>query len=251
MKKVVFFVGFLILAIVSVNDSNHYYFTKAKNNQSVLFEKEYIDYFEKNSEKSIIEGIEDLVIPEKEPSRLMIVAHPDDETIWGGSHLLKNKYTVVCITCGTVDYRVEEFKRVMEITEDDYMMLGFPDVTNGRIDSWNSVYDEIYHTLKDIIDSNDWDMIITHNPEGEYGHIHHKMTSTMVTDLSNKNKLYYFGKYYSANDINYMNILTVEETLYDRKMNELIPVYQSQPIAMQTHHHMMNHENWLNYYEWS
>lgn len=31
---------------------------------------------------------------------LMVVAHPDDETIWGGAHLLKGKYVVVCITNG-------------------------------------------------------------------------------------------------------------------------------------------------------
>ena len=33
-------------------------------------------------------------------NKLMIVAHPDDETIWGGNHLLKSNYLVVCITCG-------------------------------------------------------------------------------------------------------------------------------------------------------
>lgn len=250
MKKVVFFVGFLILVIISANDSGNYYFTKAKNNQSILLEREYIDYFEKNVEKNIIDGMEDLVIPEKEPTRLMIVAHPDDETIWGGAHLLKDKYTVVCITCGTVDYRTKEFERIMSITEDDYLMLGFPDVTNGHINSWDSIYNDIYSTLKGIIDSNEWDIVITHNPEGEYGHIHHQMTSNMVTDLANKNKLYYFGKYYLASDINNVTIPTVEDLLYDRKMNELIPTYLSQPLAMKSHHHMMNHENWLNYYEW-
>ena len=32
----------------------------------------------------------------KESQKLMIVAHPDDETIWGGSHLLEGNYLVVC-----------------------------------------------------------------------------------------------------------------------------------------------------------
>ena len=30
----------------------------------------------------------------KQCQKLMIVAHPDDETIWGGSHLLKGNYLV-------------------------------------------------------------------------------------------------------------------------------------------------------------
>lgn len=30
--------------------------------------------------------------------KVMVVAHPDDETLWGGMHLLKNKYLVICLT---------------------------------------------------------------------------------------------------------------------------------------------------------
>ena len=31
---------------------------------------------------------------------LMIVAHPDDETLWGFNKLEKKKFLVVCVTCG-------------------------------------------------------------------------------------------------------------------------------------------------------
>lgn len=27
-----------------------------------------------------------------------------------------------------------------------------------------------------------WGMVATHNPDGEYGHIHHKMTSRLMTE---------------------------------------------------------------------
>lgn len=30
----------------------------------------------------------------------MIVAHPDDETLWGGSHLIDDNYLVVCMSNG-------------------------------------------------------------------------------------------------------------------------------------------------------
>lgn len=40
------------------------------------------------------------IIHAEEPESLMIVAHPDDETIWGGSHLINGNYTVLCITNG-------------------------------------------------------------------------------------------------------------------------------------------------------
>lgn len=51
------------------------------------------------------------------------------------------------------------------------------------------------------IDSKDWDKIVTHNPDGEYGHIHHKKVSKYVTMILKKedktNQLVYFGTYTS------------------------------------------------------
>ena len=33
-------------------------------------------------------------------NNLMIVAHPDDETLWGGKNLIKDDFFVVCLTNG-------------------------------------------------------------------------------------------------------------------------------------------------------
>lgn len=56
---------------------------------------------------------------------LMVVAHPDDETIWGGAHLLKDKYVVVCITNGNNRTRRKEFATVMKQTDSIGLMLPF------------------------------------------------------------------------------------------------------------------------------
>ena len=37
-------------------------------------------------------------------THLMIVAHPDDETLWGGAHIADGGYLVVCITNGKDKY---------------------------------------------------------------------------------------------------------------------------------------------------
>ena len=124
-------------------------------------------------------------------NKLMIVAHPDDDYIWGGSHLIDDNYLVVCVTCGVKRERAIEFKKAMDKTNDKYIMLGYPDKTNGKRDNWNSVYDSITNDLKKIIEYKDWELVVTHNPDGEYGHIHHKMTSSIVTSLYDGN-LYYF-----------------------------------------------------------
>ena len=134
-------------------------------------------------------------IPPSSCDKLMIVAHPDDETFWGGAHLIEDNYLVVCITCGTVKRRVEEFKKAMSITNDKYIMLGYPDLTKGKKDDWSKVHVNIKSDLEKIINYKNWEMIVTHNPYGEYGHIHHIMTNRMVTELSDKDVLYYFGYY--------------------------------------------------------
>lgn len=186
--------------------------------------------------------------PIKKEKNLMIVAHPDDESIWGGGHLLQEDYVVVCITCGTVDYRTEEFKRIMELTGDEYMMLGYPDLTGYYIDRWDSCYNDILNDLKSIVDSRNWNSIVTHNPDGEYGHIQHRMTSDITTSVADKDKLYYFGRYYTSDYI--PDMPTLDTNTYNRKMDELISVYVSQPIAMSRHRHMMIYENFVKYNEW-
>lgn len=68
---------------------------------------------------------------------VMFVAHPDDETIWGGSHLLKKHYLVVCLTNGNNKVRRKEFMNVMKATGSTGVMFNYPDKTNGQRDNWN------------------------------------------------------------------------------------------------------------------
>ena len=49
-------------------------------------------------------------------NKLMIVAHPDDEFIWGGAHLLADDWLVVVITNGDNKTRHPEFETMMAAT---------------------------------------------------------------------------------------------------------------------------------------
>ena len=182
--------------------------------------------------------------------KLMIVAHPDDETLWGSHALYRDKYMVVCVTCGERHDRVIEFKEVMSHTKDDYMMLGFPDLVNGEKSNWKNEHDEINKEIKEIINSKDWEIIVTHNPDGEYGHIHHKMLSQMVTDNSNFDILYYFGRFYFHEIPNESDLykLTTEE--FEFKTKVLIPLYETQKWAILNLKNMVHHESWISYSEW-
>ena len=185
-------------------------------------------------------------------NKLMIVAHPDDETLWGGKALIEDDYLVVCITCGKVKSRVFEFVNVMHTTNDKYIMLGYPDKTNGERDNWDTVYEDITKDLKKIIKLKDWELIVVHNPEGEYGHIHHKMTSNIVTEIvENKDILYYFGKYYSKKTIrdHYDELVSMSEKTLNTK-KKIIGMYHTQDFIQTSFDQMFPYENWVPYTEW-
>ena len=71
---------------------------------------------------------------------LMIVSHPGDEIIFGGAHLLKDNYLVVCITCGVEENLTQNFIEVMQKTNDKYIILGYPEYTNNEKDNCNEYY---------------------------------------------------------------------------------------------------------------
>lgn len=182
---------------------------------------------------------------------LMIVAHPDDELLWGGLHLIEDDYLVVCITCGPNKVRVNEFTRVLDETNDKYIMLGYPDKTNGERDNWDSSRAGIEEDLRQIVALKDWNIIVTHNPQGEYGHQHHKMTNQITTKVvEDKDKLYYFGRYHSkAKMTQYIDDMTSNDDNIKKK-KQLLGYYTSQKFIQTSFNHMTEYEEWESYYKW-
>ncbi len=187
---------------------------------------------------------------------IMIVAHPDDEILWGGSHLLDGNYLVVCITAGNNHTRAKELIKAMDVTNDKCLMLGFSDKTFNRRNNWKTEDKNIEDDLEKILSLKKWKVIVTHNPEGEYGHIHHIMTSRIVTDIykekykSNDN-LYYFGDYYKKNEIDNMSgsLETISPKNYETKLNIIKNIYISQDFLIPKFGHMTKYENWNKYKE--
>lgn len=128
--------------------------------------------------------------------KLMIVAHPDDEFIFGGKYLLEEKgWKVITVTNGYHPIRREEFRGLMRELGQEYKMLSHYDtIEHGYIEQY------IVDYIKNIIKTNKQKLIkiVTHNSEGEYGHPQHIGVSRMVTDivveLNLTNKLYHFSK---------------------------------------------------------
>ena len=122
----------------------------------------------------------------KDASKLMIVAHPDDETIWGGAHLLDRGYLVVCLTDGYNKKRASEFNEAVKASGNTPLILDYPDKVNFKRADWSEITDDIEADIELIMSAKHWDIAVTHNPKGEYGHIHHKKTNAITVNAFNK-----------------------------------------------------------------
>lgn len=187
-------------------------------------------------------------------NKLMIVAHPDDETIWGGRHLLDDSFFIVCITNGNNEIRKKEFEKMLQETKSSGVILSYPDKTNGKRDNWERSYSHIQYDIYTLLNKKDWEMIVTHNPDGEYGHIHHKMTSEIVSSLCElkhiTSKLNYFGIYYKKDNLPNIDTMNPIRDERLREKQDIIDIYQSQNKVMNTLHHMFPFENWIPYAQW-
>jgi len=184
--------------------------------------------------------------------KVMFVAHPDDETLWGGNALYHEKYLVVCITCGVDSRRVEEFRKVMALTNDDYIMLGYPDKIKNVRNDWEKepFWDDLNADIAKILKLKDWDLVVTHNPDGEYGHIHHKLTNKIVVNYPNKDKIYFFGRFYWKKIPNPDKLYRLNDDEFDFKTNKALVLYKTQYHAIKTLSNMIHYENWISYNEW-
>lgn len=112
----------------------------------------------------------------------MVVAHPDDETLFGGGELLKHKgeYKVICLDYGNHLVRHKEFICAMEklgVTKWEHW--------DGEPYKSSTAYNEsiLIPRLQRVIEEREWEKIVTHNQGGEYGHYRHIGTHNVMARL--------------------------------------------------------------------
>ena len=185
--------------------------------------------------------------------KLMIVAHPDDETLWGGANLFKDRYFVVCLTNGFNLKRANDFKKILKFTNNSGIILNYPDLQDYIRDDWSEVKTGILKDLSKLLNYQYWDKIVTHGPDGTTGHIHHKKTCNYVTTIAKQyneyNNLYYFGKFYKKKKLpKDLPRISDEELSYKEKE---INIYQSViKTISKLWYHMLPYENWILASKW-
>lgn len=240
---VLFFINGLLFILVEY---------KHKKETNIIQEKVLILNIDDNSNKVDKTGIVIDSDKVKNIENLVIVAHPDDETFWGGDFISKERSLVLCITNGTNTVRKEEFFHVMKETNNYGIMLEYPDNPRQIQDNWNGVKESIYNDLEYIVKYKSWKRIVTHNPDGEYGHLQHKFTSMMVTNMCVETKkidnLYYFEKYKTREKVKDEALVLTTKEIYEK--NKLMQMYTSQAYSYQIFKHMSGYEKLIPYKDW-
>lgn len=198
-------------------------------------------------------------------NKLMIVAHPDDETLFGGAHLISDNYLVVCLTNART-YRAEDFHDAMDVAKVERIMLSYPDtleLPDGKLQydpdyNWDLDQLAIQSDIDLLLHYKQWDTVVTHNPDGDYGHYHHKKVSKYTTELYQKapnqtKHFMYFGKYYKQEELTDAVKSTLQRTspeIFDIKIKMLSAYKSKYWTCFIWLWHIQPYENWIPYENW-
>ena len=118
----------------------------------------------------------------------VIVAHPDDETLWVGGMMLMNpecKWTIISLCRGNDTDRAPKFLKAIQFYGASGVMGNLDDGPEQKSISEKKIEKSIIFLLP----KSNYDLIITHSPAGEYTrHKRHEETGKAVSFLWEKKK---------------------------------------------------------------
>lgn len=119
----------------------------------------------------------------------IIVAHPDDETLWVGGTILSHptwKPFIVCLCRGSDTDRAPKFYKALKVLRAEGVM---GDLDDG-LDQIPLDEKEVEQLIMNLLPSKHYDLIISHNLTGEYSkHLRHEETSKAVISLWHADKI--------------------------------------------------------------
>lgn len=167
---------------------------------------------------------------------LVVVAHPDDETIWMGGTLLMNKEeweTTIISLCRRDDKdRAPRFKKACKILNARGFMSDLDDSETGDFKTISQA--EIIERIRNFTDGKSYDYLFTHGSNGEYGHrkhiaIHKAVKGMIKQKLLNAKKVFFFS-YVKENDFccankNADKFIKLSKLNFDKKRHLIRDVY--------------------------
>lgn len=119
----------------------------------------------------------------------VIVAHPDDETLWAGGTILsypEGKWFIVCLSRVNDEDRSIRFYNALRILKSDGIMGDLDDGPEQKPLDEN----EVESAILKLLPAKHFNLIITHSPSGEYTrHRRHEEAGKAVINLWNSGKI--------------------------------------------------------------
>lgn len=123
------------------------------------------------------------------PTAAVIVAHPDDETLWAGGTILMNPswtWFIAALCRGSDTDRSPKFRSVLDVLRADGKIADMDDAPQ------QTALDEAHvrETILTLLPEKHFDVVITHSPHGEYTrHRRHEETARAVISLWRDGKI--------------------------------------------------------------
>jgi len=157
---------------------------------------------------------------------LIVVAHPDDESLFFSSVIMQERdkpWHVLCVTDANADgkgreRRLQFEQATRELGVSHWQWLGLPDVYERRLDL--DALMDLLHNLRQPLS------VFTHGPLGEYMHPHHQDVSYAVHEVWAA-KLPVFSVAYNCQPDRIYQLNAAE---YARKCHILGSIYGSETI---------------------
>lgn len=158
--------------------------------------------------------------------RLLVVAHPDDETLFFSGALLQQKdlpWVVICVTNGNADgaglARAKQFQAACKkLKVQQALQFSFADIYEKRLD-----INELIEQLQQFSEPFE---VYTHGIIGEYGHPHHQDVSCAVHRFYGDRVKIWVPAYNCEAD----RTIKLSKVEYELKSNIYANIYQGETL---------------------